>query len=220
MTATKVGEEGDYVVTVDAVRIDHQDDDTFSTPSANPAVAPIAAPTASAPSIQHSDPAPVPATHSTSSVTMNENTDLSNVQRAIYFKNPMKATIEQSKHTHKTSAGVIFVGTATNTFQGKFTAAKNINAGHIMSGDTIDLSLADFVYPVTRVKAVAIMGHVKVIVPRGVRVQTAGVGILGEFRNTVTTHGRDAPLVVIEGCAIMGAVNVRVNQEVPPVLVV
>lgn len=122
--------------------------------------------------------------------------------------------------------GIPEIKMGTGSFHGKFTVAKTIFAGHVMSGDTIDLSLADFVHPVTKIRAFTSMGHVTVIVPRGVRVQTAGVGILG-FHGSLRPGSRsdfsadqDTPLVFLEGCAIMGTAEVQVNEKVPPILVV
>jgi len=147
----------------------------------------------------------------------------SDCQSAMYFKNPTQEMIEQSYHTSKTSIGIMFNQSAKN-FRGKFTLAKSVTAGHIMSGSTIDLSLADFIYPVTKIMVSTIMGGVHVIVPRGVRVEINGLGIMGSFcgmKAGQNIHaGQDAPLVVLNGFAIMGGVDVCVNENVLPVRVI
>jgi len=142
---------------------------------------------------------------------------------AIYYKNPTRELIEQSKHVSKSTFGVLFIQ-KSKTFRGKFTLGKNVNAAHILSGDKIDLSMADFIYPVTKIVVSAILGGVEVIVPRGVRVQANGLGILGGFEGTKSGQnldiGQDAPLIVVKGVAILGGVDVKVNQDVPPIRIV
>lgn len=146
---------------------------------------------------------------------------------AVYFKNPTKEMIEQSRQSQRTSVGIMVIQTA-KVFQGqKFTLAKTITASHVMSGDTIDLSTADFVHPKTTIVVTAILAGVKVIVPPGVRVEAQGVGILGEFgeiasrKNVKQSVGqRDGPLVVLKGLALLGAASVKVNNQVPPIRVV
>merc|ERR1711933_90556 len=136
---------------------------------------------------------------------------------AIYFKNPSKEIIKQSKYSPRTSAGILFIQ-GSNNFRGKFTLAKTVNAGHIMSGGTIDLSMADFIHPVTKINVSTLLGSVKVIVPRGVRVRSSGLSILGGFRGIQTGQnvdaGEDAPL------AILGGIDVSINENVPPVRII
>lgn len=223
------GDQGvnDVVPMVTAVNVDHQDaiyihpDTVASTPlttTATPVVAvafPASGDSSGFPAAHIADaPAPPPA------VAMNKGADR---QSAMYFKNPTQEMIEQSYHTSKISAGIMFIQSPRN-FKGKFTLAKSVTAGHIMSGDTIDLSMVDFIHPVTKIMVSALMGGVHVIVPRGVRVQTNGLGIMGSFRGIrsgQTVHaGQDAPLVILNGLAIMGGVDVRVNEDVPPVRII
>lgn len=199
------------VPTADAVPI-HGGNDTYTTPSTNPAAVPMAT--------------LPPHDASTASMSGISEGPGNAPPSAMYFKKPTDSMLAQSKAGQRTSTGILFVQAGTDSFHGKFTAARNIFAGHVMSGDTIDLSLADFVHPVTKVRAVAVMGHVRVIVPRGVRVRTAGVGILGEFRGSrpggrsAVGADQEAPLVVLEGSAILGKAEVRVNEKVPPVIVI
>jgi hypothetical protein len=139
---------------------------------------------------------------------------------ALFWKNPSPALLERA--TSITEGGVLFIQTPNYT-KGKFVLAKSLNVGHILSGTKIDLSRADFVHPVSTIYAGTILGGIEVIVPRGVRVETSGIGILGGFkgmRSQTVNAGQDAPLVVIKGLAILGGVNVVVNDDVPPVRIV
>mmetsp|Transcript_10021 Transcript_10021/g.23425 ORF Transcript_10021/g.23425 Transcript_10021/m.23425 type:complete len:203 (-) Transcript_10021:320-928(-) len=152
--------------------------------------------------------------------TNTQNSD--DIRSARYFKNPTSDMLESALQTQKTSGGVLFVTLPTN-YRGKFTVPKSIKAGHLLSDDKIDLSYADFVHPVTKITAGAILGGLKVVVPKGVRVEMQGIGILGsfEYRHKGQTVGvdHDSPLVVLKGFSILGGVDVKVNESVPPVRV-
>ena len=138
---------------------------------------------------------------------------------ALYFKNPTVDMLR--KNENQLLGGILFI--ATSNQNGKFTVPKYIYGGAILSGIHLDLSAADFVHPETKINAGTILGGLKLIVPRGVRVETRGVGILGGFKglNTQNVHaGQDAPLVTVYGLAILGGLKVTVNENVPPVRIV
>ncbi|KAL7530053.1 hypothetical protein ACHAWF_003226 [Thalassiosira exigua] len=179
-------------------------------------------PAASAP------PAPEPADTSGTSTAAPEfssaSTLDSDIHRATYFKNPTVHMLQQAKQTRSSAGGVLFLTIPAN-YRGKFTVPESIKTGHILSGDKIDLSCADFVHPVTKINACEILGGLEVIVPVGVRVQMKGIGILGGFdyrsrQGQTVGAEQDAPLVVLSGFAILGGVDVKVNKSVPPVRVV
>ena len=141
---------------------------------------------------------------------------------AVYWKNPSQAMLESANTKHM--GGVLII--QTPDLKGKFTVAKQIHVGQILQGCKIDLSVADFVYPVTTIMAGAILGSLSVTVPRGVRVECQGVGILGTFgslKGGQTVHVgqiEDSPLLVIKGAAILASVSVKLNEYVPPIRVV
>ncbi|KAL7535331.1 hypothetical protein ACHAXR_006424 [Thalassiosira sp. AJA248-18] len=170
--------------------------------------------------------APEPADNSTSTAAPEfaaTSTQKSDIHGAAYFKNPTADMLQQAKHMQSFAGGVLFLMVPTN-FGGKFTVPKSIKAGHVLSGDKMDLSRADFVHPVTKINVCEILGGLEVIVPRGVRVQMKGIGILGgfEYKSRGQTVGaeQDAPLVVLSGFSLLGGVEVKVNTSVPPVRVV
>ena len=106
---------------------------------------------------------------------------------------------------------------------GKFTVPRTIHAGQILTGSKLDLSRADFVHPSTTIYAGTILGAFHLTVPRGVRVEARGLGILGAIQglSSQTVHaGQDAPVVILSGVAILGGIVVHVNEKVPPVRVV
>jgi zinc-ribbon domain len=143
-----------------------------------------------------------------------------NIYCANYFLNPTSDMVERAQT--QAMGGILFIGTF-GLLEGKLTLAKEIAVGRILGGDKIDLSYADFVHPVTTITTGTILGGLKVIVPRGVRVETRGLGILGGFKglNGQTVHaGQEAPLVVIQGLSILGGVKVDLNERAPPLRII
>eukprot|EP00980_Cylindrotheca_fusiformis_P030560 scaffold25035_cov162-Cylindrotheca_fusiformis.AAC.3 len=118
--------------------------------------------------------------------------------------------------------GVRFVRTTERN--GKYTAPKTISVLTLAGGAKIDFSLADFVYPETTILvASCITGRLTVEVPRGVRVEIRGIGILGRMRGLEDQNmpvGQSGPLIIVKGAAIMGGVKVVLNENVPPIKVV
>ena len=156
---------------------------------------------------------------------------------ALYFKNPSPEMI--AKSNSQVSGGILFI--QGPSVGGKFTVPKTLNVGHILSGEKVDLSMADFVHPITTIYVGTILGGIKIFVPPGVRVETSGIGILGGFKgvNDGCSHrrsrsscssrnlhshqphaGQDAPTIQVTGLSILGGVKVIVNDKVPPVRIV
>ncbi|KDO19812.1 hypothetical protein SPRG_14674 [Saprolegnia parasitica CBS 223.65] len=86
-------------------------------------------------------------------------------------------------------------------------------------GETIDLSHATFVHPTTVVKVYAILGGVRIVLPRGVRVESSGIGVAGSFKSVVQgdSLSLEAPLVQIRGVSVLGKTAHSVNHNAPPV---
>lgn len=143
------------------------------------------------------------------------------IECANYFLNPTPEMLQRSRVD--VMGGVLFI--AMNCKQkGKFTVPQNVSVGRILGGVKLDLSLADFVHPTTIITVGAILGDLHVTVPRGVRVETQGLGILGSFRGLKggqTVHaGEEAPLVIVRGLTILAGSKVQVNNDVPPLRIV
>ncbi|MFC5003952.1 DUF1707 domain-containing protein [Dactylosporangium cerinum] len=77
-------------------------------------------------------------------------------------------------------------------------------------GGTIDLRDARFLYGDLKIRAVAVMGGVEVIVPDDAEVDVTGIGLMGGFDHGATAPGRHgAPRIVVTGFAFWGGVTVR-----------
>lgn len=141
--------------------------------------------------------------------------------RAMYFKNPTPEMLARTSK-HGFNGGVLFVEACDR--RGKFTVPQSISVVSVMNGTSIDLSVADFVYPKTTIRVVpAVMSGLKIKVPRGVRVEMQGIGIMGGMKGLKTQNihaGEDGPLLVVQGLTVMGCVKVTVNEYVPAVKVV
>ena len=143
--------------------------------------------------------------------------------RAMFWKNPTEIMLQRAS-SYQALGGILFIGTSGRT-KGKFTVPKTIHCGQILTGNKLDVSIADFVHPVTTILVGTILGGFKLTVPRGVRVETQGFGILGGFKglSSQTVHAGEVdntPLIVLQGAAILGGAKVVVNDSVPPVQVI
>jgi hypothetical protein len=83
----------------------------------------------------------------------------------------------------------------------------------LMGGADLDFREAQLAPGVTEVFVIACMGGCEIIVPPGLAVEVNGVGIMGGFghRETGTQASPDAPVLRINGFALMGGVDVRVR---------
>lgn len=156
-----------------------------------------------------------------SSTTNPNNNSGGGIECANYFKNPTAQMMQRAKL--EAMGGVLFVS-LNCSHRGKFTLSETIAVGRILGGVRLDLSVADFVHPVTTITVGAILGGLRVTVPRGVRVEVHGFGILGSFRGLregQTVHaGQEAPLVIVRGLTILAGVMVLVDESVAPIRIV
>jgi len=97
---------------------------------------------------------------------------------------------------------------------GRWIPARRIRAVGSLGGVKLDFRDAIFSPGVTEVHAFAVLGGVEILVPPGVRVETAGIGVLGGFESSATVappQHPDAPLLRITGVALLGGVEVTVR---------
>ena len=98
--------------------------------------------------------------------------------------------------------------------KGAWTPPRKMRSLALMSSAGLDFREAKMPPGVTEVSVLPIMGHVEILVPPGMAVETRGFGLLGSFEG-VDQEGvdtdPDAPRLVIKGVAIMGAVEVSVR---------
>ena len=94
--------------------------------------------------------------------------------------------------------------------RGRWVVPRDFTAVSLFGGGRIDLSEARFTGPVTRVRAVALWGGMGIVVPDGAEVEVRGLGLFGLFvKRADRRPERGAPLIVISGLALWGAVVTR-----------
>ncbi|ANS67656.1 hypothetical protein SLINC_5432 [Streptomyces lincolnensis] len=94
--------------------------------------------------------------------------------------------------------------------KGRRRAGRRIHAYAIFGCVEIDLSEAIFEYRQVVIKAFAVFGTVEVRVPENVSLRSAGGGVLGNFEvDTVDSTDADAPVVFVDGWAVLGNVEAR-----------
>ncbi len=93
---------------------------------------------------------------------------------------------------------------------GNWVVPTQFTALAIMGGIDLDLTEARFAERDVTITAVAIMGGVDIVVPEGLTVIVNGAGIMGAFEDNARVTGpADAPVVRINGVALMGGVDVH-----------
>lgn len=75
----------------------------------------------------------------------------------------------------------------------------------------IDLREAQISATNNEIRAFAILGSVEIVVPKGMRVDVSGIGILGSFTRSGKASAPDPnlPLVRVSGLALLGSVEVK-----------
>jgi hypothetical protein len=83
----------------------------------------------------------------------------------------------------------------------------------VMGGVELDFREADLLEGETVIEVFALMGGVSIVVPPHVDVQSGGTGLLGGFTGlSHRAREADAPLLRIEGVAVMAGVDVKVKK--------
>ena len=142
--------------------------------------------------------------------------------RPNYFMHPTEDMLAQAKCTHM--GGILFIN-LSGPKNGKFVVPKTIRAGTVLGDVKIDMSNADFVHPVTTISLGGVLSDAKITVPRGVKVDDRGLGILGTFkgpRDTVTAvnAATKAPHIIVRGASILSDCKVIVNEHCPELNIV
>lgn len=93
--------------------------------------------------------------------------------------------------------------------------ARTTNAVAVMGGGEVDLRTAEIEGDEITINAIAVMGGIEVIVPRGVDVEMGGFAFMGGRECTVDESSlvEGAPLVRVNGYALMGGIEVRNETE-------
>ncbi|HEX6256079.1 MAG TPA: DUF1707 domain-containing protein [Euzebyales bacterium] len=94
--------------------------------------------------------------------------------------------------------------------RGRWRPADSTTALAVMGDALIDLQGVEFQGDVLVINAISVMGDVEIVVPEGVAVDLRGLSVMGS--RTVEIDGDvapDAPVVRVDGVAVMGDVTVR-----------
>lgn len=101
-----------------------------------------------------------------------------------------------------------------STRRGRWSPARRTTAIAVMGGVELDFRDAVLAPGVTEVHAFAFWGGVQIVAPPDVRVECAGIGIMGGFDHRDeggSPADPNAPVLRVKGVAIMGGVEVRVR---------
>ncbi|MGZ0201369.1 DUF1707 SHOCT-like domain-containing protein [Streptomyces sp. RM1] len=94
--------------------------------------------------------------------------------------------------------------------RGRWRPGRRLHAYAVFGSVEIDLSEAIFEYQQVVIKAVSVFGDVQVRVPENVTLRGSAGGVLGNFEvAALDSPQTDAPVVYIEGWAVLGNVEAR-----------
>lgn len=168
-------------------------------------------------SATHVSPMSIPSTIETNPASNQQ----VNSNFARFYKNPSNELLKMASD-HRVDFGLLFISTPCKS--GKIVVPRVIDVFSVLNGTKIDLSVADFIHPTTTVRIVpSVMSGLKIIVPRGVRVEVQGLAIMGGMKGLRSQNidvSQDGPLLLVQGLTVMGGVKVTVNERVPAIQVV
>lgn len=98
---------------------------------------------------------------------------------------------------------------------GPFTPGQPVEAYAVMGGATIDLRREDLPAEL-HVRAVAVMGGVEVLVPRGATVHLSGMAVMGGRECRLDPPVAGGPVVHLDAWAVMGGVEIGHGKGAPP----
>ena len=96
--------------------------------------------------------------------------------------------------------------------RGPVAPGQGLEAYAVMGGALVDLRRDDLPAEV-RVRAVAVMGGIEVLVPRGVEVHLSGLSVMGGRELRLDAPRPGAPVVHVDAYAVMGGVEVKHGKE-------
>lgn len=96
--------------------------------------------------------------------------------------------------------------------RGRWTPPRRLLVVTVMGGVVLDFREAAFATDEVDVTVVALMGQMEILVPPSLRVEVAGVPIMGAFEHRAEEASPEAPSPVlrVKGTALMGGVDVKV----------
>jgi len=100
--------------------------------------------------------------------------------------------------------------------KGSWIPARHVWSFALMGGVELDLRQARLGPGVTEISVFAMWGGVEIIVPPDLQIEFSGMGIMGAFDcadDVGRVYDPDAPIVKINGLAIMGGAEVTVREQ-------
>lgn len=146
---------------------------------------------------------------------------------ANYFLGTSK-TIQDAQNQNKSQWGfgfsLIRAGGALN-FQGSLVVPKKITLMLMCNGAFLDFSRCVFVHPVTDVTIFSLCSQIRMIVPRGLRLENnSGVVVCGLFDGPDELSDNfpipEAPILRIRGLTMCASTSVEINYTVNPMEIV
>lgn len=133
--------------------------------------------------------------------------DASTEQRSATTAEPRRVP----RSTQRVRDGGSAVAILSNAeLKGRFRPGASTTAVAVLGEATVDLQGVEFEGDELVVSAVSALGTVEIIVPEGVDVDLRGIAVLGERRDrTGDAVLPDAPVVRIDGLALLGEITVR-----------
>lgn len=135
-----------------------------------------------------------------------------NALQSVRAREYGEATIARAEIVPERAVLVAVFGGADR--KGAWVLPRSVKVFAVMGGVDLDLREAHFAAGVSEIEVFALMGGVDIKVPTGVRVETTGVGIMGGFSisGADADPGPDAPVLRINGVAIMGGVDAKLKK--------
>ncbi|WP_461110329.1 DUF1707 SHOCT-like domain-containing protein [Streptomyces calidiresistens] len=94
--------------------------------------------------------------------------------------------------------------------RGRWRVGGRVNAVAFLGGVELDLTRAYFEQRVVTLNVTAVMGGVEIKVPENITVRGSGTGIMGGFSmGEHESSDPNAPVLVVQGLALMGGVEVK-----------
>ncbi|WP_406440112.1 DUF1707 domain-containing protein [Streptomyces sp. NBC_00631] len=94
--------------------------------------------------------------------------------------------------------------------RGRWRAGRRLHAYAVFGSVELDLTEAVFEYQQVVIKAISVFGDIQIRVPENVSLRGTGGGVLGNFEaDTLDSVDSDAPVVYIDGWAVLGNVEAR-----------
>lgn len=125
---------------------------------------------------------------------------------------PASAALVPAAHVPPIQTLRGFMSATTRT--GPWTVPRRLRIRAVMSSTVLDFREARFPAGPVDIEIRAVMSSVEIVVPPGLAVETSGLAIMGAFDDvdrSPSLPDPEAPLLRIQGLALMGAVEVKMR---------